>query len=116
VGNTWIVDLRDFLTPDGTIIDFPGRARAEYFASIVVDATANIDDIPGVQCRRRARHQRCAGIVFSYLCADKEESIRWYCPVCGDDGIISGWRNTRWDRLAPSTPTPSAGLTRSHGS
>jgi hypothetical protein len=50
-----------------------------------VDATANIDDTPSVQCRRRPRHQRCAGIVMSYLSADKNESIHWYCPVCSDN-------------------------------
>ena len=101
MANTWIIDLRHYLTPDGAIADFAGRARAEFFASIVVDATtANTDDALSVQCRRRPRHQRCAGIIVSYLCADKDESIRWYCPVCDDDGSISGWQNTRWDRLA----------------
>jgi hypothetical protein len=100
VGNTWIVDLRHFLTPDGTIVDFTGRARTEYYASIVVDATTNTDEMLGVQCRRHPRHKRCAGIVISYGSADKDGSINWYCPVCSDNGNISGWQNTRWDKLA----------------
>jgi hypothetical protein len=55
MGNTWIVDLRHYLTPAGALADMPSRARllAEYFASIVVDATTNIDDPPRVRCRRR---------------------------------------------------------------
>jgi hypothetical protein len=115
VGNTWVVDLRHFLTPDGTITDFPGRARAEHFASIAVNATANIDDIPSVQCRRRPHHQRCVGIVMSYLSDDKDESIHWYCSVCSDNGIIYGWQNTRWDRRAATTTVPSARRKQSQG-
>src|SRR5688572_839490 len=36
MGNTWIVDLRHYLTPTGAMADMPPRARilAEYFASI----------------------------------------------------------------------------------
>jgi hypothetical protein len=116
VGNTWIVDLRHFLTSEGAIIDFAGRARAEYFASIVVDATATIEGVPGVQCRRRPRRQRCTGIVMSYLSAEKDQSIHWYCPVCGDNGVISGWQNSRWDRLASSGIVPPARRKRSQGS
>jgi hypothetical protein len=46
MGNTWIVDLRHYLTPAGATAQVPPRARvlAEYFASIVLDATTNIDD------------------------------------------------------------------------
>lgn len=70
----------------------PRRARilAEYFASIVVDATTNIDDPPTVQCRRRPGHRRCSGIVMSYPVADEQDGIHWHCPVCHDNGIISG--------------------------
>jgi hypothetical protein len=35
---------------------------------------------------------------MSYLSDDEDESIHWYCPVCGDNGRISGWQNTRWDK------------------
>jgi hypothetical protein len=118
VGNTWVVDLRHFLTPDGAIVDFAGRALAEHFASIVADATANIDEKSGVQCRRRPRHRRCAGVVVSYLSADrhdKDESIQWYCPVCDDNGVISGWQNSRWDRRAAAATAPSARRKRSRG-
>jgi hypothetical protein len=61
VGNTWIIDLRDYLTPAGALAaELPARARilAEYFASIVVDATTNLDDPPTVQCRRSAGFPR----------------------------------------------------------
>ena len=109
MANTWIVDLQHYLNPAGAIAqDMPNRARllAEYFASIVVDATTNIDDAPTVRCRWPA-HRRCVGIVMSYPAADPEDSIYWHCPVCGDNGVIRGWQNTFWDGFAAegiSTP------------
>jgi hypothetical protein len=108
VGNTWIVDLRDYLTPAGALtVDMPARARllAEYFASIVVDATTNLDDPPTVRCRRRPGHRRCKGIIASYPAADEHDRIYWYCPVCHDNGWISGWQDTFWDGFAEPLTT-----------
>jgi len=101
VGNTWIVDLRHYLTPTGAMADMPKPARrpAEYFASIV-DATVTIDEPPSVRCRRRPRHRRCSGILMSYPTADKQDAIFWHCPVCNDNGLIHGWQNTLWDGFA----------------
>lgn len=106
MGNTWVVDLRHYLTPAGAMADTPPRARllAEYFASIVVDATTNIDDAPTVRCRRRPGHRRCSGIVISYLSLDDNDRIYWFCPTCHDNGAISGWQDTLWDGFAdPAT-------------
>jgi hypothetical protein len=67
VGNTWIIDLRHYLTPTGAMAtDLPPRALllAEYFASIVVDDTTNIDDPPSVRCRRRMQHYPCSRAAF----------------------------------------------------
>jgi hypothetical protein len=104
MGNTWIVDLRHYLTPAGAMAPLPPRARilAEYFASIVVDATTNIDDAPTVRCRRRPGHRPCSGIVMSWPTADERDAIHWHCPVCHDNGLISGWQNTLWDGFAHS--------------
>jgi hypothetical protein len=102
VSNTWIVDLRHYLTPAGAMADMPPRALrlAEDFASIVVDATTNIDDLPTVRCRRRPGHRRCTGIIFSYPASDENDSIQWHCPDCYDNGIITGWQSTLWDGFA----------------
>jgi hypothetical protein len=99
MGNTWIVDLRHYLTPMGAMADMPKPARllADYFASIVVDATTNLDEEPTVRCRRHPGHKRCTGIVMSYPSADEDGAIHWHCPVCDDNGFIRGWQNTLWD-------------------
>ena len=102
MGNTWIVDLRHYLDPSGAFANMPTRARllAEYFASIIVDATANLDDEPSVRCRRHPGRRRCTGIIMSYPSADELERIHWYCPICNDNGFISGWQDTLWDGFA----------------
>jgi hypothetical protein len=99
----YVIDLRHFLSPAGAIAaDLPGRARilAEYFASIVADATTNLDDPPRVRCRRRPCRRRCSGAVISFPTLENGEPIHWYCPVCHDQGWIHGWQNTFWDGFA----------------
>lgn len=99
MGNTWSVDLRHYLTPAGAMAPMPSRARllAEYFASIVVDATTSLDDPPTLRCRRRPRHRRCSGTILAVPSPDEDDVILWHCPVCHDNGVIRGWQNTLWD-------------------
>ena len=95
----WVVDLRHFLGPSGAIADMPAPARrvAEYFASIVVGATSNLAGEPAVRCRRRPGRRRCSGVLMAYPSPEEPEAIEWYCPVCGDYGVIRGWVGTLWD-------------------
>jgi hypothetical protein len=39
---------------------------------------------------------------MSYPSADELERIYWHCPVCNDNGFISGWQDTLWDGFAVS--------------
>jgi hypothetical protein len=97
----WFIDLQHYLAPSGAIADMPAPAwrLAEYFASIVVDATSNIDEPPSVRCRRRPGGKRCPGIVYSVPSLEDLEAIDWHCPECGDYGVIRGWEGTLWDGL-----------------
>jgi len=102
MGDTWIVDLRHYLAPSGALAEMPAPARrlAEYFASIVVDATSNLDEPPSVRCRRRPGRRRCTGIAFSMPSIEHDDAIVWHCPACGDYGLIQGWQDTLWDGFA----------------
>jgi hypothetical protein len=77
----------------------PNRARilAEYFGRIVKGVTARQRDelATGVKCRKRFRHRPCSGEVIAFI--DEQQSICWSCPVCKDNGVISGWKETIWD-------------------
>lgn len=104
MSGSWITDIRHFLDEDGTISKLPPPAArlADYFGSIVEAVTSQIENnIPaiatGVRCRRRPVRKRCAGEILASHERQNVPNIKWYCPVCGDNGIISGWQETMWD-------------------
>jgi hypothetical protein len=98
MANTWVVDLRHYLTPAGTLapeLRGQGRRLAEYWAEIVAQAS-NFDEPITARCRRRAAHRLCSGTLD--IDFDEDSSgIIWRCPVCGDNGIIRGWQGSIWD-------------------
>lgn len=100
---TWVTDLSHFIDETGSVpTNVPGPARRlmEHQTRIVAAATAAADDHDlatcAVQCRRRPGRRPCPGIIEHRLWPD--ERIRWQCPHCGDNGIISNWQSTAWDR------------------
>ncbi|AZR43489.1 hypothetical protein MTMN5_04064 (plasmid) [Marinobacter salarius] len=38
----------------------------------------------------------CVGEIQSYI-DPEDDAIVWRCPVCGDNGAISGWEGSFWD-------------------
>lgn len=101
MANIWIVDLRHYLNQDGSIgiKSGTGRRLAEHFAAIVQETSGDTDGegrFPKVKCRRRPRRKPCAGAIESYI-DPGDDAIVWRCPVCGDNGAISGWEGTLWD-------------------
>ena len=101
MGNMWIVDLQHYLTPAGNFAPMPIEARrlAEYFASIVLDATSNPYGPESVLCRRRPGRRPCATPIMTLLSSKGE--VHWWCTSCHDNGIITGWQNTLWDGSNP---------------
>jgi hypothetical protein len=108
MGNTWISNIRHFLDDDGEIpYDLPGPAYqlASYFGSIV-EAVTSRGKIKmyetGIRCRRRPSRKRCHGEVLALIDGKSNFEIKWECPVCNDNGIISGWQGTLWDKSKKS--------------
>jgi len=99
MGNAWIADLRHFVNEDGNLANMPNRALtlAEYCGHIVKGVTTRQKDAlaTGVRCRRRPGRRKCPGEIIAFI--DEQEAISWSCPVCEDNGVISGWKGTIWD-------------------
>lgn len=96
--DTWIIDLRHFLAPSGSLAPEllpPARRLAEYCTAIAAQGS-NFDEPVNLRCRRRPGHRRCTGVLSINLGADLEEFV-WRCPSCGDNGVIRGWQGTFWD-------------------
>lgn len=101
MADTWIVNLRHYLQQDGSIVieSGPGRRLAEFFVAIVKETSGDIDEegiFPKVRCRRKPMRKPCVGEIQSYI-DPEDDAIVWRCPVCGDNGAISGWEGSFWD-------------------
>ena len=49
-------------------------------------------------CRRRPAHRRCPGrMTIAIMGSEAAAPIRWWCSVCGDEGVISNWADSPYD-------------------
>jgi len=94
-----ITDLRHFLKEDGSMADMPNQVRilAKYCGRIVKGVTTHQRDVlaTGVKCRKRFKRKKCPGEIIAFIGA--QQAICWSCPVCEDNGVMSGWKGTIWD-------------------
>jgi len=113
---TWIANLTHFLTEEGAIGPKSGSARnlAEYFTKIVVDATTKLWEEPRktpVRSRRRPGRKPCVGLIGTDTDPDTD-AIVWWCPACGDNGTVTDWQGSRWDRTMSGTASASDNVSR----
>lgn len=101
MGDTWISDLRHFLDGGGDLSPYSAsRPLARQLCCLVDAVTRSPSDEPvssGILCRRRPNRKRCEGVIAAGF-GPGVSRIRWACPLCGDNGWISGWHGTHWDR------------------
>jgi hypothetical protein len=101
---TWVTDLSHFVDAQTgelpTNVPGPTRRLMEHQTRIVTAATTATDGHDHardqIKCRRRPGHRACSGVIEHRVWAD--ERITWRCPSCGDNGVISNWQSTAWDR------------------
>ena len=103
MGNTWVIDIRHYLDDEGEIAvpSGPARKLAEYIGEIILCVTAGPSAEDGaipLPCRRRPGRKPCYGIVTAGYSESDRQTIVWQCQGCGDEGSISGWQETQWDR------------------
>jgi hypothetical protein len=94
---SWNVHLKGYLAPNGTVAAFPPQILrlAKYWTEIVAQAS-NYDAPTTLKCRRWYRRRRCGGSLTIFFDADNHD-VLWFCPICDDQGRISGWGGTFWD-------------------
>jgi hypothetical protein len=103
---TWVVDLRHYLdeeTDDLASMPGPALSCALFFTSVVAWVTDHLpagDPHTNVNCIRRPGRKRCTGDIIAELNSGSG-AIHWECPWCGENGVISGWKGTLWDRSPP---------------
>lgn len=99
---SYITDLRHFLDEEGEIpgiMPQPARELASFLA-LVVDAVTGCfpERRQGIETEITCRTPGCSGGIIGGLDA-LDEPVHWYCPACGENGTVSGWRESRWDNV-----------------
>ena len=94
-----VTDLNYFLDLSE---DTPSQARrlAGHLGSIVRAATAGDAGKAwetALPCRRRPASRRCPGRMI-VLRTEAPALIRWQCSACDDEGVISNWEDSPFDR------------------
>lgn len=107
MGDTWITDMRHYLEDGCFSRDMPTPALniALHLGSIVAWMTSR--ESTGLQrtnvpCRRSPGRRRCATEIEAEF-KGPGGTIAWRCPTCDDNGYISGWQGTPWDRRKDGT-------------
>ena len=95
----WVIDIRRWLDHSRT---GPGSSQPELVKKLgeivsyatAVEAGIWVDFEP--ECWRRPKRKACKGKLDIDLDTDTEQ-IHWRCPVCGDEGVVTGWKGLIWD-------------------
>jgi len=89
----WVIDIRHWLNDNYEGPAVPQlKNKVAKMKEIIIYATSELAGRKGVstpRCWRRPQRRPCKGILEARV-ADHDE-IRWFCPACGDEGVLSGW-------------------------
>ena len=101
--NTYVTNLQDFLDIDGEIItDMPVEARQmASFLALVVDEASRRRSAIAAETSLRCKADDCHGQVLGSL--RKPDEVIWECRVCGMNGVIRNWKDTKWDQSQADT-------------
>lgn len=97
-----ITNLRHFLDEDDEIPELPPEAQELFsFLTGIVEAATLAFRAPvtfaNVQCRTVTDDTPCDGDIEVWMDHD-DNYIGWECLECGEEGSISDWEGTPWDR------------------
>lgn len=93
-----VSDLEHFLDLPASV---PGPALrlADRLGRMVSAATAGDVGEPwttAIRCERRPGRRPCTGFI-EVVRAEPEVPIRWWCNVCDDEGVVTGWERSPFD-------------------
>ena len=115
---TYVSDIAPYLNDVGELKELPTSVRrmAEFLVAIVDAVTRKCPSIghnTGVRCRKRG----CKSSIHASL-QQADGTITWWCLLCAQNGVISGWHGTKWDHTAAGSaaePKPVAKYTPKEG-
>jgi hypothetical protein len=95
---TYIADITHYLDETGEVAQIPGPARKlASFLTLLIEAATGAPSAgehdSGIRCRAKA----CRGTIRTVLPPGRDE-ISWHCQICGHNGVIRNWHNTKWNQ------------------
>jgi hypothetical protein len=90
--------MTHFIDEQGNIhkhIPKEGRELANFLVS-AVDGTTKSISLTLTSTEIRYFNKGCLGLIKTSVSRANAE-IHCYCPVCGNEGVISNWGKTKWD-------------------
>ena len=96
----YLTNFKHFL--DDKTMDIPlqmpleARERANFFA-LIIDATTQNSPPTLTETDVHCFEKGCNGKIKTALRL-KNEEINWFCPDCENEGVISEWQKTKWDK------------------
>jgi hypothetical protein len=99
VRGTYVTDITHYLDEAGAVATMPGPARKlASFLTLLIEAGTGAPSAgehdSGIRCRIKA----CRGTIRTFLPPSGDE-ISWHCPLCGHNGVIRNWQDTKWNQL-----------------
>jgi hypothetical protein len=116
LSGAWVTDIRHFLDDAGQVP--PGLPAVPRYMCAITRAASPAP--PGeitpldVHCRRRPGQKPCPGSIHACVALVSDE-ISWFCPCCGDHGVIYNWGATILDLRTSKPSEPQSAEQRPAG-
>jgi hypothetical protein len=96
----WFINIQDWLDDTNTGPVVPRlKRKVNKIIEMITYATSQISQFPidsSPKCWRRPQRKPWKGTLDVFL-DPLTDKILWYCPICQDEGMISGWEGLIWD-------------------
>ena len=76
------------------------KEQLTFLSAIIEEATRAYGQLKTVSiagCRNKINDETCFGDIEVWVYPENNQ-IGWKCIKCGDDGVISHWEGTPWDK------------------
>ena len=100
-----VINMRHYLGEHLEFIEIPGPAvrLRDFIGSIIAAVTAcpptDVNRGTNVKCRHI---RKCKGEIIGHIDTKNTEEIHWFCDSCQEQGIITGWEQTHWNKIKAS--------------
>jgi hypothetical protein len=97
-----ITNIKHFLDEDGEVANLTLEAQELFSFLIDVVESATIDyarpvALAETKCRSVVDGKICQGEIEVWVYAE-DNHIGWECLECGEEGVVTQWEGTPWDR------------------